>query len=346
MAGAAAGLGLLPSAALARERFNALEWRGPALGTEAHLILHHDSRARAQRIVEAIVAEIHRLEHEFSLFRPDSALSRLNRHGTLRRPSLDMQRVLRIAIAVGAASDGAFDVSIQPLWDLYARWFGGAAPRTDVPPPAKLEAAAALINYRDIEVGPAAIRLARPSMALTLNGVAQGYIADRVVEILRNGGFDHALVDAGEFRAMSSRADGRPWCVRLDHPDDAGSIVELTDVAVATSSGFRARFTPDGLLNHLLDPRSGRSPDPLKAVSVIAPTATLADALSTALCLMPEERGVELLRRFGSASVLFSGNRLGDCRPRFQGEPAQRSPPASQIVNRTTANYADIVIST
>lgn len=127
-------------------------------------------------------------------------------------------------------------------------------------------------------------------MGLTFNGIAQGYATDRVVDILRAGGIDQSLVDMGEPRAIGSSLGGRPWTVGIADPDDAdhiGEQIEVIDRAVATSAGYGFRFDQDGQFNHLFDPRSGRSAQLYKCVTLILPTAMQADALSTAYNLMP-----------------------------------------------------------
>lgn len=303
MTGGIAGAAALSWTGIGGRELSPFEWRGAALGAEARIVLYHGDRVKAEAIVTMVASEIDRLEQEFSLFRPESALVRLNRDGCLPQPSLDMRRLLATACAVCAASGGAFDISIQPLWDLYARWFVSASPPRHAPSSEMVERAAALVDYRRIDIGPGAIRLGRPGMALTLNGIAQGYVADRAAAILRDAGLAHVLVDTGEMRAVSGRADGTPWVVRLDHPGGTSQTITLADEAVATSSGFRARFTADGLFNHLVDPRSRRSPDPRRAISVVAGSATLADALSTALCLLTQSEGAALLRQFGPATA-------------------------------------------
>jgi FAD:protein FMN transferase len=291
-----AGLAALPRAS--GSAF-ALEWKGAALGAEARIALWHNDRAAASRAIESCVAEIERLEHEFSLYRSSSALARLNRDGRLEAPSLDMRRLLQEAQRFGDLTGGAFDVTVQPLWSLYAEHFSTTSPD----PPTSIDAALALIDYRAIDIAAARIAL-RPGMAVTLNGIAQGYITDRVADLLRSSGFDHVLVDAGEMRALSGRGDGRPWRIALDHP--APAAVDLDDCALATSSGLRAPFSADGRLHHLIDPTSGGCPDPARTVSVLAPSATVADALATALCLLPPEHRGAVLRRIGSVAAIVT----------------------------------------
>ena len=279
----------------------AAEWRGAALGSEARvLVLHHD-QAAARTALGAVVAEIGRLEDEFSLFRPWSALSRLNRDGRLERPSLDMRRLLAEALRFGDLTGGAFDVTVQPLWLVHAR-------HADDPPPAALAAAQALVGYRGIDVGAADVRLARPGMAVTLNGIAQGYITDRVTELLRDAGVPDVLVDVGELRGSGTGPGGRPWEVGLEHPaaPGAGLAVGLEDAAVATSAGRGGVFTADARRHHIIDPRTGGFPPADRAVSVVAPGAALADALATAVAVLPRSEAAALLRRAGAAQAIIS----------------------------------------
>lgn len=302
---AVAGLAAIPALGRNHGRAASLEWTGAAMGGRARIVLYHRERREVVRVLEACVAEIDRLEQEFSLFRRDSAIARLNSNGHLARPSLDMRRVLNEAQRFGALSGGAFDVSVQPLWQLYAAHFG-ANPHVD-PPRRSVEAALRNVDYQEIDVGTPRITLNKPGMAVTLNGIAQGYITDRVTELLRDAGLDHVLVDAGELRALSGHADGRPWRIRLDHPPWPDTAFELAHHAVATSSGHRARFLPDGRFHHLIEPRSGLCPEPMRTVSVIAPTATVADAAATALCLLPPASYHAFLRVAGASAAYVSG---------------------------------------
>ncbi|HEY5597797.1 MAG TPA: FAD:protein FMN transferase, partial [Kiloniellales bacterium] len=175
---AGAGATLLPRASWpdAPSRF---EWRGRALGAPARLVLYDRDRAEAAAAVGACVAEMERLENEFSLYRPDSALSRLNRQGRLDAPSHDMRRLLLESRRFGALSHGAFDVTVQPLWRLYAAHFAANPAATDGPPQAALEAVLELVDYRRLHIAEDHIAVP-PGMSVTLNGIAQGYITDRV----------------------------------------------------------------------------------------------------------------------------------------------------------------------
>ncbi|NIR60638.1 MAG: FAD:protein FMN transferase, partial [Gammaproteobacteria bacterium] len=278
------------------------EWSGAALGAPARIILHHPERAQARAAVAACLAEIERLETEFSLYRPDSALRRLNRDGRLEAPSHDMRRLLGESLRFGALSEGAFDVSVQPLWRLYAEHFGAHPEAREGPAPAQVSRALARVDYRRIELTPERVRLG-PGMALTLNGIAQGYITDRVADLLRARGWSNVLIDLGEIRALDTRPDGRPWSVRLADPagpPEPRLALALANRALATSAGWGTPFERSGRHHHLLDPGTGRSRNAYRSVTVLAPRATTADALSTALFLMPGPRAETLLRQAGA----------------------------------------------
>ena len=282
-----AGLGALclaPGLAGARPRARVTTWHGTALGAEASIILAHEDEGAARDLIRRAVAEIARLEKVFSLYRADSALSRLNRHGVLDAPPLDLVRLLAEARRFGDLTDGAFDVTVQPLWGVYANHFAAPGADPDGPDAEAIAEALARVDYRAVSVESHRIGFARPGMAVTLNGIAQGYITDRVADLLRRAGLDNVLIDLGETRALGRHPDGRPWRVGLRDPLDREAIVrdlDLTNAALATSAGAGTRFDAHGRHHHLLDPRTGRSAQRYLSVSVIADTATAADALST-----------------------------------------------------------------
>ncbi|MDP6830702.1 MAG: FAD:protein FMN transferase [Alphaproteobacteria bacterium] len=285
---AAAATLLLGAAAARARRF---EWQGSALGAEAKIVLYHPDKAAAEAAINACLDEISRLEDQFSLYRPASALNRLNAAGRLDKPSHDMRRLLQLCRQYGDLSRGAFDPSVQPLWRLYAEHFASQPHDRAGPDPDAIGVVQRHIDYRRIAIGAEDIRL-DPGMALTLNGIAQGYITDRVADLLRARGWSDVLLNLGEIRALP----GRTWSVAL--PGD-GPALDLTNAAVATSAGAGSPFAGPGGPHHLLHPVTGRSAGRYASVSVLARTATAADALSTALYLSAPERAAELLARGG-----------------------------------------------
>lgn len=276
------------------------QWRGLALGAEAAVVLAHPD---GERIAAAAFREIARLEEIFSLYRPSSELSRLNRDGTLAAPSFELIECLSLAAALHAASDGSFDPTVQPLWRLYAESYGAGRPVT----PAEIAGALSRTGFAQLRFDGKAVAFARPGMALTLNGIAQGYIADRVAARLRAEGLSDVLVDCGELCALGSKpgAAVHGWPVSLK----AGNRLlpdrlYLRDRALASSAPLGTAFDSKGTVGHIIDPRDGSTaPAQWQLVSVSAPSAAIADGLSTAGCLMTKDRFHAAVASFPGAKI-------------------------------------------
>jgi thiamine biosynthesis lipoprotein len=294
---AAAGLPLLTRAEGAARP---LTWRGQALGAPATMILNHQDPVESTRLVALVVAEVSRLEKVFSLYRDDSALTELNKVGALVAPPQDLVSLLQRSRGFWEATGGAFDPTVQPLWKLYYRHFSAIDP--DPAGPAQAEVASVLkrVDFEGVKFNRDRIVM-RPNMALTLNGIAQGYITDRVVDMLRNAGVTSCLVDMGEDRAIGSRPDGTPWRIGLAEGEDGrpDQILNIVNKAVATSSAAGFHFDEEARFGHILDPRSGGTPRLYQRVSVVAGDATTADAFSTSFNVLDEIA----IRRIARSSI-------------------------------------------
>lgn len=250
------------------------EWRGTALGARARILIDHPE---AQALAARAAAEIARLEGIFSLYRP-SALTLLNRDGRLDAPPPELLECLALCDLAQQVTGGLFDPTVQPVWALYAERFAAGSR----PGPDEIAGALARTGWQRVSFDSAAVRMA-PGMALTLNGVAQGFIADKVAGLLRAEGLDHILIDTGEMAALGPQSDGAPWPVGLE----AGGEVGLSAGGLASSSALGTTFDAAGQVGHILHPATGLPARPLwQLVTITAPEAGLADALSTAACLM------------------------------------------------------------
>jgi len=290
IAACAAGSAFLIGGRSAAAAGDPVRWRGTALGAQVSIEIHHPDRAEAARLVERCIQDVRRLEQQFSLYQACSAICTLNRTGVLVAPDADMVALLKASLSFAAMTNGAFDPTVQPLWQLYADHFASQTSDSEGPSPQKLAEALAKVGRHGLLVNEARVALVKHGAAITLNGIAQGYATDRVVERLRAAGLSTTLVNMGEIRAIGARPEGTPWRVGLADPERPGALtetVDLVDRAVATSAGAGFRFDSAGRFTHLFDPATGRSPQRYSTVSVIAPTATEADALSTAFSLMP-----------------------------------------------------------
>lgn len=266
-------------------------WHGTALGAAASLRLVGLTDVEAAPIIAAVETEVARLEDIFSLYRPQSQLSRLNRDGVLTAPAPELLNVLSLCTALHQASDGAFDPSIQPLW--YALATGARAD--------DLVEVQQAIGWERVSFDVSAIRLPVPGKsALTLNGIAQGAITDRIADLLRGHGLRDVMVDMGEIAALGARGDGAPWKVGLAAPDQTVlKRIELSDRAVATSSTLATQLSPG--VGHIITLDGPSSHD--RTVSVSAPKAALADGLSTALCAASADKAREILTFFPDARI-------------------------------------------
>ena len=296
---AAAGLGLLPSGFSVHASTAPVIWRGTMLGAVATLEIHDENRDRGQRLISAACAEARRLERLFSLYLDDSALVELNRTGILAGPPPEMVDLLSISQRYSELTGGLFDPTVQPLWELYASHFSREDADPAGPSPTAIQAALARVGCHRLSVDRDRIVMPR-GMAVTLNGIAQGYVTDKMVDLLRSHGVTHCLVDMGEMRAIGSRPDGRPWQVGVADPQVVGhieTILPIVDRAVATSAAYGYRFDPQGRFNHLFDPRTGGCADRYRSVTTVSRNATAADALTKPFSLMREEQIRSLLPR-------------------------------------------------
>jgi FAD:protein FMN transferase len=204
---------------------------------------------------------------------------------------------------VSARSGGAFDVTVQPLWLAHEQ----ARQAGRLPSHAELAAARERTGWRGLHIGADRITLARPGMALTLNGIAQGYAADAALAAVRTHGVAHALIDAGEFQSCGDNEQGRPWTLGIEDPHDESLLItalQLDGRALATSADNRSSFTPDHRHHHIIDPSTGRSPPALSSVSVLAHSAMRADAL-TKVMFMAGPAQIEALARQWGVDVLW-----------------------------------------
>ena len=247
-------------------------WQGTAMGSAASIRLAGPA-PQTSRLWRKVEAELTRIEAHFSLHR-DSALTRLNRDGHLAYPGPDLLALIALCAQIHTATAGAFDPSIQPLWL-------ATASNTDL--------TEAETGWHRLRTSREELRL-DPGMALTFNGIAQGHAADRIASLLRAEGYDNVLIDMGEILGLGLTR----WQAAIADPSGQTlSEIPLQNRALATSS---PRGTVIGANQpHILHPTRR----PLwSTASISAPSAALADALSTAACLLTRVEITSALSHF------------------------------------------------
>ena len=276
------------------------------MGTTIHVELWTERRADAAAAMDAVMAEMHRIDRLYSPHKDDSELSRINRDaGRSAVPvSEETFSLLERARTFAALSDGAFDISYAAVGRLYDYRRGIA------PDEARLAAARDLVDWRGIELDAAArsVRFARPGMCIDLGGFAKGHAVDGATTRLRAMGIRHAYVSAGGDSRVIGDRRGRPWSVAVRHPrqaDGFAAVLPLEDCAVSTSGDYERYFERAGVRHHhLIDPATGRSPSAVHSVTVIADDGLTAEALSKTLFVRGVERGMALLERVPGADAV------------------------------------------
>ncbi len=312
--GAAAGMAFLPRASAAQTAPLWRRWDGEVMGAVSSIELMGPDAKRASELVAACLAEARRLETLFSLHADNSAIRRLNAQGYLDRPDRDFIQLLRLSGKIHRQTRGAFDITVQPLWRLYADHFtigGNGREETDPAGPDKtiLAETLKLVDQTALGVTPERIEFANPGMQITLNGIAQGYITDRIADFLHRNGIENVLIDMGETRALGRNAAGAPWKIGLldpERPFELAGSVELENRAIATSGSYGLEFDRSGRYHHILDPKTGMSTARNLAVTVTAPGAAMADGLSTAFSAMEKVDISQVVASYAGVGALIT----------------------------------------
>lgn len=267
------------------------------MGTAIRVELWSETRERAEAAIDAVIAEMHRIDAAYSPFKPDSELSRVNRDAA--RAAVPISReffdLLARAIEFSELSSGAFDITFASVGSLYD-YRRGIRPTEE-----QLAAARAAIGYRNLILDARAgtVRFARAGVRIDLGGFAKGYAVDNAAAIVRRHGIEHAMVCAGGDSRIVGDRRGRPWTVGVRDPRRAGEIVAvlpLQDAAISTSGDYERYFEEHGeRFHHVIDPRTGKSPSHIRSVTVIANDGLTAEALAKCVFVMGVQQGLQFV---------------------------------------------------
>lgn len=277
------------------------------LGTTLSIRAAHADASALMLALQHARQRVNQVEDDMSLFRLTSKLSQLNQTGVLHRPPPALLHVLRLSQRIAQQSRGAFDVTVQPLWQLYAR----AQKHGRLPQPQEVTNAQQLVGWRHLHVGDARIALAKPGMGVSLNGIAQGYAADLVRASLKQDGVVHALINTGEWSAIGWAEGQRPWVLGVADPhahDQWLARVAMSGLSVATSADDQCTFSDDRKHHHIFNPRTGYSPQDISSVTVAAPTCTMADALTKILFVGGYDASLQIAKAWGVSALVVKKN--------------------------------------
>lgn len=287
---------------------------GETMGSTWHARVHVASSREgdARALQPAVDALLERINDEMSTYRPNSEISRFNAHQSAEPfpVSSELALVVEKALEIGRDTEGAYDITIDPLINLWG--FDRAGRRDSPPSPEEIAAAKAHTGLSLVRVEGGALVKADPLVTINLGGIAAGYAADAVGELLDDAGFHDWMVEiTGEVRAKGKSSKGAPWKIGVQFPDaasdDVVQAVPLVDAALTTSGSYQNFFEKDGKrYSHILDPRTSAPVDtPLVSVTVLAPDALTADGYDTAFLILGEERARRIIARHPGMAALF-----------------------------------------
>jgi thiamine biosynthesis lipoprotein len=163
------------------------------------------------------------------------------------------------------------------------------------------------VDWRKLAINDSELRFLETGMAITLNGIAQGFGADQAMAALKRHGIRHALLDTGELATLGSNEAGDPWSLAVRDPRDENRFAHVLAAdgrCLASSGDYATRFADDFSEHHIVDPHTGMSPTELAAVSVLAPSGLLADGLSTACMVLGAKKSLALAASLPDVDVL------------------------------------------
>lgn len=287
------------------EQKDTIKLNGHTMGTTYHITLIPESKSgiAPEQIQTSVDSLLQTVNHQMSTYIKDSEISQFNRiqSTTSFTVSTAFVKVLNLALVINQESNGAFDVTVGPLVNLWG--FGPDGIRTTPPNQEEIAEALKSIGSRQILIlNDSTIQKLNPSIKLDFGAIAKGYGVDAVAELLHQKGYKNYLVEIGGEIVVHGSKYGRPWKIGIDRPakgnqpgQELQSKLELTDMAMATSGDYRNYFTVgDSSYSHEIDPRTGQSIiTGVASVTVLAPNCMLADAMATAIMIMGAEEGIK-----------------------------------------------------
>ncbi|WP_129644647.1 FAD:protein FMN transferase [Peristeroidobacter agariperforans] len=277
------------------------------MGTRIVVELWATDKAQGNAAIEAVLAEMRRVDEAMSTYKPTSELSIVNAQAA-REPikiSAELFDLLATALDYSRVTDGAFDITYASVGYMYDF-------RKHVHPDEK-QIAGALpgINYRHVELDKknSTVHFARPGVRIDLGGIGKGHAVDRGIAILQARGIDHALVTAGGDSRIIGDRFGQPWVVGIRHPDRKDEVIAripLEDAALSTSGDYERYFDENGVrYHHIIDPKTGRSASKVRSATIIGPTATGTDGLSKTAFVLGPEQAIEIYNRLDDIDAVL-----------------------------------------
>jgi len=277
------------------------------MGTEAKVEFQSDSKNLADKLIKEVVAEMRRIDHLMSPFKPESELSQLNQKGFKKtfKVSNEMFRLLELSVEYSELTNGSFDVTFSSLGYLYD-FKKGLKPSQK-----EIEHLTSSIDYQSIVLMPEtnSVKFKNKNTRIDLGGIAKGHAVDQCIEILKSAGIKNAFVNAGGDSRVIGKKNDRLWYIGIRDPRDKSKLIvnlPLEEVAISTSGDYERFFIKDNVrYHHILDPKTGDSARDSQSVTVLASNSTDADALSTSVFVLGPEKGLALINSIPDVSAII-----------------------------------------
>jgi len=278
------------------------------MGTYVTVTVYGRDETKLASSVNKSFAEMKRVADVLSHYSKTNSVHRLNNAGANKPVTLEpeLSEVLKKSLHYSNISGGAFDVTVKPLLDLWSQ----VADTGKMPEDVEVAEAKERVGYNKLVLDEASQTAAftQDGMAVTLGGIAKGYVADKGIKALKGDGIQHALINAGgDMRAFGGKPGGEPWRIALKNPrneSDHITVIKLADGAVATSGDYERYYTPNKKVHHIVDPRTGYSATGLISVTITAPQAVDADALATTVFVLGPTEGLKLVEQTPDVEAL------------------------------------------
>jgi len=277
------------------------------MGTEAKVEFEADSAKLARSLIQAVVAEMRRIDHLMSPFKTTSELSKLNREGAYGpvKVTPELFRLLELSIEYSELTQGSFDVTFSSLGYLYD------FRKSQKPSQRQINDLAPSIDYQSIMLSSESkvVSFKNKNTRIDLGGIAKGHAVDQCIKLLMAAGIKNAFVSAGGDSRVIGKKEGRLWYIGIRDPRDAKKLIvnmPLEEVSISTSGDYERFFIKDGIrYHHILDPQTGDSARASRSVTILAPTSTQADALSTSVFVLGPQKGMKLINSIPNVSAII-----------------------------------------
>lgn len=307
----AASAALLPAAKAEAFLFGSKQYKVTetrlAMGTFVAMTAIHPSRDEAQQAIGLAFEEIDRLNTMLTRFDKGSAVGSFNAKGKLEQAPQELLELVARSLYYNRETAGAFDITVMPLVELYKTSFTN----NHTPTEAEIDRALKLIGSEKLRFKSGSLQFAASDMAITLDGIAKGYIVDRASELLGKNGVKNHLINAGgDIRTSGLAAGGKAWTVAVQDPAKSReypSIISMKDGAIATSGNYEIYYDREKLFHHIINSRTGHSPQLSSSVTVVAPTVMDADALATSVFVMEPAAGVQFVNNQSGCACFVIG---------------------------------------